>query len=97
MRAPDGAGAFPKHGRRWARSGPRSRRARAGNGARRGCRCPPWSIGSSCAPRPWGASMRPEAGQRFRDGARIFAIRAVAERDPDGRFLICFCDEEVAA
>ena len=46
---------------------------------------------------PEGSSMRPAAGQRFRDGARVYAIRAVAERDPGGRFLICFCDEEVAA
>jgi hypothetical protein len=35
------------------------------------------------------------AGQRFRDGARLFNIRAVAERAGHGAFLICFVDEEV--
>lgn len=46
---------------------------------------------------PEGSSMRPAAGQRFRDGARVFAIRAVTERDLGGRYLLCFADEEVAA
>ena len=41
--------------------------------------------------------MRPVPGQRLRDGARIFAIRAVAERDGDGRYLTCFTQEEVVA
>jgi head-tail adaptor len=44
-----------------------------------------------------GAPSRPRAGQRFREGTRFFAIRAVAEEGPDGRFLICFADEEVAS
>ena len=46
---------------------------------------------------PTGSTMRPTPDQRFRDGARTFVIRAVAEHDPTGRFLICFADEEVAA
>lgn len=46
---------------------------------------------------PQGSSMRPVPGQRFRDGARIFAIRAVAERDADGRYLTCFTQEELVA
>lgn len=46
---------------------------------------------------PVGSSMRPAPEQRFREGARVFLIRAVAERDPDGRFLTCFADEEIAA
>ncbi|MEM9426705.1 MAG: head-tail adaptor protein [Pseudomonadota bacterium] len=37
---------------------------------------------------------RPKAGQRFRDGARIFDIRAVRD---DARFLECIVDEEAAA
>lgn len=45
---------------------------------------------------PVGALSRPKAGQRFREGARVFAIRAVAERDPFGRYLTCFAEEEVA-
>jgi head-tail adaptor len=46
---------------------------------------------------PYGAWMRPQPGQRFREGARLFHIQAVAERDPEGRFLTCFADEEVAS
>ncbi len=46
---------------------------------------------------PVGAPSRPLPEQRFRDGARLFIIQAVSERDPDGRFLICFADEEVAS
>ncbi|MGB7243269.1 MAG: head-tail adaptor protein [Sulfitobacter sp.] len=44
---------------------------------------------------PYGAPDRPLPQQRFREGARIFLIQAVAERDLDGRYLICFADEEV--
>ncbi|MFE3835580.1 head-tail adaptor protein [Pseudogemmobacter sonorensis] len=43
---------------------------------------------------PVGSAMRPVAGQRFREGARIFTIQAVAERDASGRWLTCFCREE---
>ncbi len=45
---------------------------------------------------PFGAPSRPLAGQRFRDGARLFQIDAVAEREPGERFLTCYCTEEVA-
>lgn len=45
---------------------------------------------------PWGSPERPLPDQRFRDGTRIFTIRAVSERDPHGRYLTCFADEEVA-
>ena len=45
---------------------------------------------------PWGTPERPKPQQRFRDGTRIFTIQAVAERDPEGRYLICFSEEEVA-
>lgn len=44
----------------------------------------------------YGSPSRPVAGQRFRDGPRIFNITAVAERGNDGRFLTCFAEEEVA-
>ncbi|MGC5198402.1 head-tail adaptor protein [Aphanothece microscopica] len=43
---------------------------------------------------PVGAPSRPQAGQRFRDGTRLFAILAVAEADPGGRYLTCFAREE---
>lgn len=43
---------------------------------------------------PVGDPRRPSAGQRFRQGARLFRIEAVAERDPDGLWLTCFAREE---
>lgn len=46
---------------------------------------------------PYGSPARPQPQQRFRDGDRLFNIQAVAERDPEGRYLTCFADEEVAA
>lgn len=46
---------------------------------------------------PMGASSRPVAGQRFREGTRIFNIHAVAEKDAHGRFLTCHAEEEVAS
>jgi head-tail adaptor len=46
---------------------------------------------------PVGAPSRPVAGQRFRDGARVFRILAVTEADAAGRYLTCFAREEVAA
>ena len=46
---------------------------------------------------PQGAPSRPTPLQRFRDGARLFAIEAVTEADPEGRFLVCFAREEEGA
>ncbi|MEH6776306.1 MAG: head-tail adaptor protein [Cereibacter changlensis] len=43
---------------------------------------------------PFGAPSRPVAGQRFREGGRVFAILAVSERDAGGRYLTCFAREE---
>jgi len=45
---------------------------------------------------PAGDPARPVAGQRFRAESRVWRIEAVAERDPEGRFLTCFAEEEVA-
>ncbi len=45
---------------------------------------------------PVGTAARPLAGQRLRDGDRLFAIEAVTERDVHGRFLTCHAQEEVA-
>jgi head-tail adaptor len=44
---------------------------------------------------PAGSPSRPKPGQRFREGARLFLIQAVTERDPAGRYLTCFVREEV--
>ncbi|MBV0891934.1 head-tail adaptor protein [Paracoccus sp. Z118] len=43
---------------------------------------------------PEGDPRRPAAGQRFRMGARLFAIDAVAEGDGAGRWLVCTAREE---
>ncbi len=43
---------------------------------------------------PFGAPSRPVAGQRFRDGARLFAVLAVTEQDAAGQYLTCFAREE---
>lgn len=44
---------------------------------------------------PVASPSRPEAGQRFREGTRLFRIQAVTERDGQGRYLTCFAREEV--
>jgi len=44
-----------------------------------------------------GEPSRPVAGERFRDGSRVFAILAVTERDVDGRYLVCAAREEEPA
>lgn len=46
---------------------------------------------------PQGSVMRPTPDQRFREGARIYLITAVADGEPQGRYLTCFATEEVAA
>lgn len=45
---------------------------------------------------PYGAPSRPVAGQRFRDGTRVFEIYAVAEQDVHAAYLTCHAQEEVA-
>ena len=46
---------------------------------------------------PYGSPERPMPEQRLRHGNRVFHIEAVAERDPEGRYLTCFANEEVVA
>lgn len=45
---------------------------------------------------PYGAPSRPVAGQRLRDGTRIFNIHAVAEQGASGAYLTCHAEEEVS-
>lgn len=54
-----------------------------------------WQITVRAA--PVGDPRRPAAGQRFRQGERLFRIEAVAEGDPHGRWLICRAREEEMA
>lgn len=46
---------------------------------------------------PPGSLQRPEAKARYRDGSRVFVIRAVTELDQQGLYLTCFTDEEAVA
>ncbi|MFT7595414.1 MAG: head-tail adaptor [Paracoccaceae bacterium] len=97
VRAPDGAGGFSESwavlGEVWAEVSARTGRERAVAGG------PVSAVGYRIVVRsaPVGAASRPLPEQRFREGARLFIIQAVADRDPVGRYLTCFADEEVAA
>jgi len=94
---PDGAGGFGESwqtlGTVWAEVKTGSGREKAGS----------FATLSSMAFRitvrgaPVGSDQRPRPEQRFRDGSRIFRILAVSERDPQGHYLICFANEELAA
>lgn len=42
---------------------------------------------------PPGSPSRPEAGQRFVEGTRIYRVRAVTQAS-DARYLSCYVDEE---
>lgn len=46
---------------------------------------------------PVGAASRPRPDQRLREGARVFDILAVAERDPEGRYLELVAEEGFAS
>lgn len=93
----DGAGGYvvtwASLGDVWAEVSARTGREKAGGAA------PLSTVGYRIVVRgaPFGDSRRPSPDQRFREGARVFRILAVAERDPEGRYLICFADEEVVA
>ncbi len=97
VRVADGAGGFVESwvvmGTLWAEVGARTGRERAVDAG------PVSAVAYRIVVRalPVGSAARPRPGQRFRDAARLFVIQAVSERDPDGRFLTCFADEEVAA
>lgn len=97
VRLPDGAGgaieSWSTLGELWADLRPRTGRERAEAGE------PVSTMSYRIVVRgaPVESAQRPKPEQRFRDGARLYRIRAVAEHDAAGRYLICFADEEVAA
>ncbi|MGI3168246.1 head-tail adaptor protein [Pseudooceanicola sp. C21-150M6] len=97
LRMPDEAGGFTEKwvplGQCWAEI-----MARTGRGAEFG-NLPTSRMSWRIVVRgtPVGGIERPRAGQRFREEDRFYRIEAVAERDPEGRFLTCFATEEVAA
>jgi|TARA_R110000851_G_scaffold77403_6_gene170088 head-tail adaptor len=95
VRLPDGAGGFTEiweaHGTLWAEVTARSGREAEAEGlavARAGYRI-------TVRAAPQGSASRPEAGQRLRDGARIFAILSVTDADGAGRYLSLWAQEEV--
>lgn len=97
VREADGAGGFRESwaelGTLWAEVSARTGRERDGAGlalAQVGYRIVVRAV-------PAGAPSRPMPDQRFRDGARIYRIEAVAERDCDARYLTCFAREEALA
>lgn len=95
--APDGAGGFVETwiplGTLWADVQLRSGRATGGQDAALGLTACRIFVRAAAL----GAPSRPRPGQRFREGTRVFAIQAVAEAGADGRFLVCFAEEELAA
>ena len=94
-RVADGAGGFIEGwivlGTLWAQIEARTGRETAAAGAPISRMA--WKIVVRGA--PFGSPERPRPEQRFRDGDRVYVIQAVAERDPDGRYLTCFADEEL--
>lgn len=97
QKAPDGAGGFVTVwnplGTIWAELRPRSGGERGINGA------PVSRVSYRITVRaaPQGSPQRPAPDARYRDGTRLFNIRAVTEMDPQGLYLVCFADEEVVA
>lgn len=95
QRSPDGAGGFVET---WVALGTLWAAIRAGAGRERADQLQPQSIQTlivTVRGAEPGSPRRPRADQRFRKGARLFAIHAVAEGDAMGRYLICRCTEEV--
>ncbi len=97
MQVPDGAGGYTRD---WQSIGVVWAEVKAGSGRETAAfavtvsRVPYRIVMRATA---YGAPSRPVAGQRFREGDRIFHINAVAEKGHDGRFLTCHAEEEVAS
>lgn len=94
--SPDGAGGFTDTwiamGMHWAQITPGAGREIGENGVPLS-RLPLRIVVRAA---PIANDRRPLAGQRFRQGTRIFAIAAVTELDAEGRYLICRVTEKVA-
>ena len=95
QRTPDLAGGFATS---WQPLGTLWAEIKASNGAARGANAlqlsrVPLKITVRAAQA--GSDARPIAGQRFREGSRVYAILAVTERDEAGRYLVCFVREEI--
>ena len=93
LRVADGGGGWQvtwqELGTVWAEVAPRRARERV-SGARESARVTHRvTIRSS----PVGSARRPAPEQRFRQGARVFAIHGVAEADHRGAYLTCWVEE----
>ncbi|MEX0286749.1 MAG: head-tail adaptor protein [Paracoccaceae bacterium] len=96
VRNPDGSGGYTLG---WEALGTLWASVRARRGRERAGVAGPVSVGGfdiTVRGAPVESPMRPVAGQRFRDGTRVFAIHAVAETDDAGMYLTCISEEEVA-
>jgi head-tail adaptor len=95
QRVPDGAGGYSETwralGSLWAQVSTRSGR----ESERHATAIAATSYRITVRGAPFGALERPRPEQRFRDGDRVYLIRAVAEADTLGRYLTCFATEEV--
>jgi SPP1 family predicted phage head-tail adaptor len=96
VQAADGAGgyatAWAELGSLWAALTPRS--GREANVAGASLSRMSWRITLRAAPEGSEARVRP--GDRLRMGARVFAVRAVADDAASALYLSCFADEEDA-
>lgn len=92
----DGAGGFSKQwvetGVIWSQVTPRTGRL-GGSGAAALSRM---AFKIVLRATPLGAPSRPRPNQRLREGDRAYRIEAVAEYDPEGRYLVCYAKEETA-
>lgn len=93
----DGAGGFTVNwvalGTHWAQAKPRTgREAQQGHAP---ISVVPYTITVRAA--PIDSPARPKPHQRFRDGARVYTIRAVTEDVKNDLYLICHADEETVA
>ncbi|WP_425090963.1 head-tail adaptor protein [Tropicimonas sp. S265A] len=97
QQTPDGGGGFVETwvplGTLWAEVDSRSGRE---TGRRQAASVSLTNLRITVRAAPFGDPSRPKPEQRFRDGARIYRILAVADSDPLARYLICYSDEEVA-
>ena len=95
VQSPDGAGGFEGQwsalGTLWGAVEPTSGRLERGDGQARSR----VSYRVTVRAMPPSSLARPRAGQRFREGARLYDIRAVMQSG-DARFLTCLVDEELA-
>lgn len=96
-RVPDGAGGYEivwaPLGELWAEIRPGAGRENAGEFLT--LSSVPYRIIARAA--PVGSEARPKPEQRFREGARLFAIAAVTEFDRRGHYLVCVAREEATA